>query len=167
MAKKSLVVYYSWSNGNTERIAKRVAEVLGADAERIDTARPYPSDHERASEQGHREVEEGFEPALKPLAHNPADYGLVVVGTPTWWYSMAPAVLTYLHAHDWSGKTVVPFMTNAGWPGTVIKDMEAAVKGADVRLPREFRFDRGGGPRVETPQAELDAWVKEVAALAE
>lgn len=166
MAKKSLVVYYSWSNGNTEGIARQLAASMGADVERIDTAKPYPSDHERASEQGRREVEEGFQPALKPLAHDPADYDMVVVGTPTWWYSMAPAVLTYLRAHDWAGKTVVPFMTNAGWPGTVIEDMEAAVEGADVRLPHEFRFARDGGPQMVTPQSELDEWAGKVAALA-
>ena len=40
MAKK-LVVYYSWSNGNTKRIAEKLAEELGADIRRIDTVEPY------------------------------------------------------------------------------------------------------------------------------
>lgn len=44
---------------------------------------------------------------------------------------MAPAVKTFLHEQDFTGKTVVPFMTNGGWPGHVIKDMKAACPGAD------------------------------------
>ena len=35
--KKILTVYYSWSNGNTERIAKMFHEKIGGDIVRIDT----------------------------------------------------------------------------------------------------------------------------------
>ena len=41
---------------------------------------------------------------------------------------MAPAVLTCLKAQDFEGKTVIPFMTNGGWPGHVIKDIKRNVK---------------------------------------
>lgn len=43
---------------------------------------------------------------------------------------MAPAVLTFLSAYDWKGKTVIPFQTHGGWPGHVIKDMKGVCKGA-------------------------------------
>ena len=39
--KKLEIVYYSWSNGNTERIAKTLQEIAGGDLEKIDTAVPY------------------------------------------------------------------------------------------------------------------------------
>ena len=35
--KKMLVVYYSWSNGNTKRIAEQLANKTGADIARIET----------------------------------------------------------------------------------------------------------------------------------
>ena len=38
--KKLLIVYYSWSNGNTERIAKMLQRTAGGDLLRIDTAVP-------------------------------------------------------------------------------------------------------------------------------
>ena len=56
----------------------------------------------------------GFEPELKPLPVNVADYDVIAVGTPTWWYTMAPAVKAFLHGQNFAGKTVVPFMTNGG-----------------------------------------------------
>ena len=31
MAKKMLVAYYSWSNGNTEKVAEQLADACGAD----------------------------------------------------------------------------------------------------------------------------------------
>ncbi len=64
--------------------------------------------------QGQEEVERGYEPELKPLGVDISDYDVIAVGTPTWWYTMAPAVLTFQHGHDFSGKIVVPFMTNGG-----------------------------------------------------
>ena len=76
-------------------------------------------------------VKRGYEPELKPVGADIAGYDVIAVGTPTWWYTMAPAVRTFLHQNDLRGKTVVPFMTNGGWPGHVIKDMKALCPGAD------------------------------------
>ena len=163
--KKLLIVYYSWSNGNTERIAKRLQSAAGGDLLRIDTAEPYAGSYDDVVAQGQREVDRGFEPALKPLALDPADYDVIAVGTPTWWYTMAPAVKTFLHGQDFTGKTVVPFMTNGGWPGHVIRDMEKACSGGTCACPMEVRFDSTGGDRLETPEREIDAWAQRVRAL--
>ena len=112
--KKMLVVYYSWSNGNTKRIAEQLTNGTGADIARIETAEPYSGSHEDVVEQGKREVEAGFTPQINPLSVNLADYDVLAIGTPTWWYTMAPAVLTFLTVNDFTGKTVIPFMTNGG-----------------------------------------------------
>jgi len=115
--KKLLIVYYSWSCGNTERTAKALQSVAGGDLVRLDTAVPYTGSYNDVVDQGQREVNAGFEPELKPLPVNVADYDVIAVGTPTWWYTMAPAVKTFLHGQNFAGKTVVPFMTNGGWAG--------------------------------------------------
>lgn len=165
MAKKMLVVYYSWSNGNTEGIAERLAEATGADLEKIETVEPYPEDYNETVDQGHREVNEGYEPELEPLEHNVADYDVVAVGTPTWWYTMAPAVKSFLSNTDLKGKTFVPFMTNGGWPGTVIDDMADAAVGAKAGPSLEVRFDSQGGAHQKTKDAEVNAWIKRVKSL--
>ena len=130
--KKLLIVYYSWSNGNTERIAKKLQSIAGGDLLKIDTAVPYSGSYDDVVDQGQREVNQGYEPELKTLNVNPADYDVIAVGTPTWWYTMAPAVKTFLHKNTFAGKTVVPFMTNGGWPGHVIRDMKNACTGAKI-----------------------------------
>lgn len=165
--KKVLVLYYSWSNGNTEKIAKELAEATKADIEKIDTLKPYVGSYQDVVDQGQKEVNEGYKPALKTLEHNIDDYDIIAVGTPTWWYTMAPAVKTLLEDHDFSSKTVVPFMTNGGWPGHVINDMKKAVKGANVECPFKIQFDSNGGDTQVTKQADIEKWISKVVSLAE
>lgn len=68
-------------------------------------------------------------------------------------------------SQDLTGKTVVPFMTNGGWPGHVIKDMKAACPGADFACEMQVRFDSNGGDHLETPESQITAWAKNVKEL--
>nr|WP_296094474.1 flavodoxin [uncultured Dorea sp.] len=160
--KRVLTVYYSWSNGNTERIAKMLQKEIGGDIVRIDTITPYEGSYDDVVNQGQEEVQRGYEPEIKPLGVNISDYDVIAVGTPTWWYTMAPAVLTFLHTESFADKTVIPFMTNAGWPGNVIKDMKTACKGADIKYEMEIQFDSTGGSRLETPMEDITKWIQNV-----
>lgn len=159
MSRKKLIIYYSQSNGNTKRIAELLQTAIGADIVRIETAVPYTGSYDKIVEQGQQEVRAHFMPQLKPLNVNVADYDVIAVGTPTWWYTMAPAVLSFLTAQDWQGKTVIPFMTNGGWPGHVIKNIKKACKGAAFACEKEVQFDSNGGDDLITPESELQAWV--------
>lgn len=165
--KKLLIVYYSWSCGNTERTAKALQSVAGGDLVRLDTAVPYTGSYNDVVDQGQHEVNAGFEPELKALPVNVADYDVIAVGTPTWWYTMAPAVKAFLHGQNFAGKTVVPFMTNGGWPGRVIKDMKEACSGAKFACEMQVRFDSDGGDRLETPESDIMLWTQSVKALLE
>ena len=60
--KKLLIVYYSWSCGNTERTAKALQSVAGGDLVRLDTAVPYTGSYNDVVDQGQHEVNAGFEP---------------------------------------------------------------------------------------------------------
>lgn len=160
--KRVLTVYYSWSNGNTERIAKMLQKEIGGDIVRIDTITPYEGSYDDVVNQGQEEVQRGYEPEIKPLGVNISDYDVIAVGTPTWWYTMAPAVLTFLHTESFADKTVIPFMTNAGWPGNVIKDMKTACKSADIKYEMEIQFDSTGGSRLETPMEDITKWIQNV-----
>lgn len=160
---KTLVVYYSQS-GNTEKIARKVAESTGADIELLETVMPYTGDYQKIVADAQDEVESDYQRPIKPLKHNVKDYDRIIVGTPTWWYKMSSPVLTFLSTNDFHGKVVVPFMTNAGWPGTVIKDMTrvAEKNGAKVEDAHEFKFNThsdGTTTGMATSEKELDNWV--------
>lgn len=160
--KKAIVIYYSWSNGNTKRIAEQLAGEIGADLARIDTVKPYEGSYEEVVSQGQREVNEGYKPPIKPLDIDLSQYDVVAVGTPTWWYTMAPAVHTFLTQIDFTGKTVIPFMTNGGWPGHVIKDIKKECQGASFACEMEVKFDSTGGDYMETPEKKVSDWIQRV-----
>ena len=95
--KKILVVWYSFSCGNTRKIAKQLQVALNADYAEIEPVTPYPPyggwDSE-VTRQGQREVEAGYQPEIKPLTINVADYDVIAVGTPTWCLAALLASLT-------------------------------------------------------------------------
>jgi len=160
--KRVLIVYYSWSSGNTERIAKMLQKEIGGDIVRVDTITPYEGSYEDVVNQGQEEVNRGYEPEIRTLGVNITDYDVIAVGTPTWWYTMAPAVRTFLHTESFADKTVIPFMTNAGWPGNVIKDMKTACKGANIKCEMQIQFDSTGGSKLETPMVDITNWIQNV-----
>ena len=160
--KKILVVCYSFSRGNTRKIAKQLQEALDADYAEIEPVVPYPPYggwHSEVVEQGKREVASGYQPEIKPLTVNVDDYDVIAIGTPTWWFTMAPPVLTFLNSHDWAGKTVIPFMTHGGWPRHVIEDIKRGCTGAEFAPAMEVQFDSEGGATMFTTQSEITEWI--------
>lgn len=104
-------------------------------------------------------VNRGYMRPIKSIGVNIQDYDVIAVGTPTWWYTMAPAVKTFLHNENWIGKEVIPFMTNGGWPGYVIKDMKKACAGASFSDEMQIQFDSTGESELVTPQKEIENWI--------
>ncbi len=162
MTKKMLIVYYSVSNGNTRRIARQLQKAAQADIAEIETVVPYTGTYNEIVDQGQKEVNQGYRPQIRPLSVNPEDYDVIAVGTPTWWYTMAPAMLTFLSEHNWQGKTVIPFQTHGGWPGHVLRDIKAACKGAKFFGEMAIQFDSTGGDKMITSSNEIDEWLQHV-----
>lgn len=155
---KSAVIYYSYG-GNTHRIADRIAKELGADLFRIDTAVAYDGDYNSVVDQGQREVNRGYCPEIKSLPLNLENYDTVILGTPVWWYTFAPAMHTFLRDNDLSGKTVYPFATNGGWIGHTFEDFAAACKSANVKKGMNIRFEETD---LITPQSDIDKWINQI-----
>ena len=96
---KSLILYYSY-RGNTQRIAERIHSAIGGDIARIDTVVPYTGSYDDVVAQGEQEVKRGFLPELKAMDIDLDRYDTIVLGTPVWWYTCAPATRAFLTAHD-------------------------------------------------------------------
>ena len=108
---KKVIIYYSY-RGNTKSIAEMIQKSTGADIARIETVVPYDGDYNSVVNQGQDEVNSGYCPKIKPLNIDLSKYDEVILGTPVWWYTFAPAMHTFLKENDLSGKTVYPFATN-------------------------------------------------------
>lgn len=155
--KKTLIAYFSWG-GNTKFIAEKIHEVTGGDMFQIETVAPYPTDyHETAYVVAKKQHEENVKPKLKDNG-NVSSYDVIFVGTPAWWYEMAPAVKTFLTENNFEGKTIIPFITHGGGGEySIAKDIGTLAKGSRVLKP--FVVSGRGGDNI---QEKINDWLKEL-----
>jgi flavodoxin len=115
--QKVLVVYYS-SSGNTRKVAQALAGKLNADLEEIRPVQRVDADIKGKGSRNFgnmgRLVFAGKlkrTAALQENEHDPADYDLVVVGTPVYANTLPPEPRTYLTQHKGQFKSVAFFCT--------------------------------------------------------
>jgi len=109
-----LVVYLSRTN-NTKAIAEIINDNVGGTLVALELEKPYPENYQATVQQVVRENESGYLPPLKTKIDSIQNYDVVFVGFPTWDMKIPPPMKTFLHQYDLSGKTIVPFNTNAGY----------------------------------------------------
>lgn len=117
MNKKTLVAYFS-ASGVTARVAKEIAEAVGADLYEIRPTQPYTSADLNWTDKQSRSSVEMNDPSSRPAIAQPvadiAQYDTILVGFPIWWYVEPRIVDTFVESYDFSGKTMIPFATSGG-----------------------------------------------------
>lgn len=129
---KTLVVYYS-ASGNTERVAKDIAEAAGADLFEIVPTEVYTSDDLDWTNSDSRVSREHDDESLRDVPLTTTEvpdwdsYDTVFIGYPIWWGIAAWPVDTFVKNNDFTGKTVIPFATSSssgmGQSGSLLADM--------------------------------------------
>lgn len=129
---KTLVVYYS-ASGNTERVAKDIAEAAGADLFEIVPTEVYTSDDLDWTNPDSRVSREHDDESLRDVPLTTTEvpdwdsYDTVFIGYPIWWGIAAWPVDTFVKNNDFTGKTVIPFATSSssgmGQSGSLLTDM--------------------------------------------
>ena len=129
---KTLVVYYS-ASGNTERVAKDIAEAADADLFEIVPTEVYTSDDLDWTNPDSRVSREHDDESLRDVPLTTTEvpdwdsYDTVFIGYPIWWGIAAWPVDTFVKSNDFTGKTVIPFATSSssgmGQSGSLLADM--------------------------------------------
>lgn len=129
---KTLVVYYS-ASGNTERVAKDIAEAAGADLFEIVPTEVYTSEDLNWTNPDSRVSREHDDESLREVPLTTTEvpdwdsYDTVFIGYPIWWGIAAWPVDTFVKNNDFTGKTVIPFATSSssgmGQSGSLLTDM--------------------------------------------
>ena len=113
---KTLVTYFS-AEGTTAKVAKELAETIGADIFEIKPEKPYTAADIRWTNPLARCNREKFGNKDVPVigsVENFSDYDTVLIGFPIW-YGAAPNVVnTFCKGYAWSGKRVLAFATSGG-----------------------------------------------------
>ena len=103
--KKTLVAYFS-ASGETERLARTIAQATGGDLHEIEPAVRYTAADLDWNDKRSRSSIEMNDPSSRPAVAsrvgNMDAYDIVFVGFPIWWYVAPTIVSTFLEAYDLS-----------------------------------------------------------------
>ena len=139
---KTLVAFFS-ASGTTAKVAKKMAEAIGADLFEIKPEKPYTSaDLNWQNKNSRSSVEmndRSSRPAIGIKVADMAQYSVVFVGFPVWWYREPSIIDTFMESYDFVGKTVIPFATSGGSGlGDSAANMQKLAKGAKVVNGKRF-----------------------------
>ena len=85
-----------------------------------------------------------------------AQYDVVFVCVPVWWYTAPMPVLTFLEQYDLKGKTVIPFTTHEGSGlASCVEDVKEAFP--DANVTKGFSIY---GHEVRTNKAKVEKWLQ-------
>lgn len=166
-----LVVFYSRADGNyfggsycyievgnTEKIAKMIAEKTGAELFKIEQKTPYSKVYNVCIDEAKKDKQNGVRPELATFPKSLDEYDEIYLGYPNYWGDMPMAVYTFLEHFDWNGKTIHPFCTHegSGLSGTENK-IKKVCKGADVTDGLAVN-----GSNVDASSGIVDKWVSQL-----
>ena len=113
----TLVAYFSAESGTTKKVAKDLAERIGADVFEIKPEKPYTKadlNYMNPLARCNREQLAKKDVPVAGKIGNLSEYDTVYIGFPIW-YGAAPLVVnTFCKAYDWTNITVHAFATSGG-----------------------------------------------------
>jgi flavodoxin len=167
---KILIVYLSRTN-NTKAVAEMIQDKIGGTLVSLELQTPYPENYKAIVAQVADENETGYLPPLKTKIENLGQYELIFIGFPTWGMQLPPPMKSFLSQNDLSGKTVIPFNTNAGYgigsSFDTVKELcpdSEILEGFSARGGIERKgvlFVMEGEKEIEVRQ-EVNSWLEEI-----
>jgi len=155
---KKLVAYFS-ATGVTEKLAKTLAEAVQADLHKIQPVRQYTAqDLDWTDKNSRSSVEmndKNFRPPIANQVESMAQYDVIYIGFPIWWYVAPTIINTFLESYDLKNKRVIPFATSgSSGMGKTNEELKNSCVGALLKEGKRFQAYAG--------TAELKAWAQEV-----
>ena len=153
---KKLAAYFS-ASGVTAELARTLAKAANADLYEIKPEVPYTNDDLNWRNAQSRSTIEmrnsSSRPAIADKDANIAEYDIIFVGFPIWWYAAPTIINTFLESYDFAGKTIIPFATSgsSGF-GNTLEKLKPLVSAAAVWKEGKLL---NGKPSIDT----LSAWI--------
>lgn len=163
-----LVAFYSRANenyfggklkyievGNTETIAKMIAQLTGADLFKIEQKFPYAKDYKTCITQAKKDLIENGRPEILDKPNNLDQYDEIYLGYPNYWGTMPMAVYTFLESFNFQGKIIHPFCTHEGSGlSSTISDIQKIANGATVAEGLSIK-----GSEVNEAKSRVEDWI--------
>lgn len=151
---KTLIVYYSRTNV-TKQIATKIRDELDCDLEEITDGGKYNG--KIGYVKGGMNATMGRTSEIDPVSKNPADYDLVIIGTPVWASNMATPIYTYLLQYKNQIKNLASFCTciSGGYEKTLENIGEVTGKSQIATMFLNAKD-------VENPQEKINTFINEI-----
>lgn len=168
--KKILVAYFSRTGeqygvgtitkGNTAIVAEMIAEATGGTLFELKPAKDeYPMTYDALIAMAKKEKKAKFRPALaKPVDHF-SEYDVVFLGYPNWWGEAPMLLYTFCEQHDFSGKTLVPFVTHEGSGMGKTADKLRFAAGNPEMAEGYAIYGHEAQQKPETVRGQIAAWL--------
>ena len=157
-----LVAYFSWS-GNGQQMANWISEETGGELFRIVPSESYGEDFDSCADRAKNELDNEIRPELSEHidAETMAQYDVIYLGFPVWWYDLPMPVWTFLEEYDLSEKTVIPFFSHNGSSNGAnsVKRVAELADGATVLTENALSLR---GSNVSGSEQEVKEWVKDI-----
>lgn len=155
---RKLVAYFS-ASGVTAKVAEALSEAIGADLYEIEPEVPYTKADLNWMDKQSRSTLEMKDPMSRPAIagkrDNMADYDVIYVGFPIWWYVAPTIINTFLESYDLTGKTIIPFATSgSSGMGKTNEMLQPSCPNSMLLEGKVFRSN--------VSKAELAAWETEL-----
>ncbi|MDD4202446.1 MAG: flavodoxin [Candidatus Omnitrophica bacterium] len=135
---KKIVIFYSL-DGNTRFIAENIAKTIDADLLELKLKKEINSKGFMKYFWAGKSVMTKANPELLPIDKNVQEYDLLVIGTPVWAFTYAPALNTFFEQNTIKNKKVALFCCHGGQKGPVFKKMKEALIGNEILSEIDFQ----------------------------
>lgn len=149
-----LVAYFS-ATGITEKLAKKIANVVDGDLHEIHPEIPYSAaDLDWMNKNSRSSVEmndKSFRPAIANKLESTENIKILILAFPIWWYIAPTIINTFWEQYDWNDKIIIPVATSgSSGMGNTNAELESSCPGAILKDGK--RFD------VNVSEKEIKAW---------
>lgn len=147
--------------GSTQFVAQLIQKQTDGDLFRIETATPYPRQHDALLRVAEKEQQTNARPSLKTPLPDLSNYDTIYVGYPIWWYTMPMVIYSLFEQNDFAGKTVIPFTTHGGSRLADSLRQITRMQPQARLVTRALSISRNDVSGPDVP-AQVEQWVKQV-----
>lgn len=172
---KSLIIYFSHTGenymndgirnidkGNTKKVAEYIKDKLNCDILELTPQIPFSNDYDEVVNEYQNNKIDNKIVLINDINLDLSKYDEIILGTPVWWYTICPVVVTFLKQYDLSNKKVYLYATNAGWLGHTFNDFNKLYKNCNEDKCMNIVFSSENINEIKTSYEEIDNWLKEI-----
>ena len=154
---KTAIIYYSYE-GNCALIAEILKAAISADVFEIKTLDGKKRTGFFLYLWGGAQAIFNKKPAIHPVSADLNTYDLIILGSPVWAGSPAPAIASFIADKKISGKKLALFCCHGGGMGKALEKLKALLPGNTIISEADFKYPARGDRA--TLKQKIDGWAK-------